>query len=145
MQTFITSLNLCESAASLDTRRLNNQINENMVILRTITGWYEQHEMKGWPNHPNVTRWRNFELVLTNYTYELLNEYYQRNLDNEKVHPGIINRLEYLKELIDLLPEDRQEAIYPEWLNEDFCAEHRRILLEKDFAFYSKKFDANGR
>lgn len=41
----------------------------------------------------------------------------------------------------DLYKQEEYFLNIPEWLTEDFCAEHRRILLEKDFAFYSQKFD----
>lgn len=62
--------NLC--ALTLDPKRLNNQINECLVILRTLTGWYERRGKKGWPNHPNVTMWQGYEYALVHYAFILL-------------------------------------------------------------------------
>lgn len=125
---------------------MNNQINEALIILRTLTGWYAKNGGKGWPNHPFVLRWRGYELALAGYTYECLVEWVRRSEPKYRVERMYLGE-KRLDNISDAIGEEAgirwQIGAYktPEWLNEDFCREHRQLLLEKDFAFYSKKFE----
>lgn len=127
MQTFLPYQDFVKSAQCLDRQRLGKQRIEVIQILNTLTG-----KSKGWCNHPNVKMWQGYELALHAYGVEICVEWVRRGYKDtclEKL--GAI----YQAELKD------KEYKTPEWLNDEFCAQHRQILLEKNFEFYSKRFD----
>lgn len=140
MQTFLPYQDFSKSAASLDDKRLNNQINEALIILRTLTGWYSKNRGKGWPNHPCTKMWAGYEAALCEYGMVLLEEYNYRMETDCTIRAW--KMAEALGQNDTQYANWRQRIIkYPEWLTEEFCARHRQILLEKDFEFYSKKFN----
>lgn len=133
MQTFITSLNLEQSAYSLwengvSGNRLSNQINEALIILRTLTGWYAERGRKGWPNHPATKMWSNYQDTLFNYTNTCV-VIYERLSGND-----CEKRYSDLQELYPLV---NKSGNYPHWLTEEFCSNHRAILLGKAWEAYS--------
>jgi hypothetical protein len=62
MNTFLPFKGFSESARSLDSTRLNNQINEATVIWKSLTGL-----TAAWRFHPAVRMWRCFEPALLEY------------------------------------------------------------------------------
>lgn len=146
MQTFLPYQDFSKSAAALDDKRLNNQINEALIILRTLTGWYAKNGGKGWPNHPCTKQWAGNESFLVDYCFACIDEYKKRHGKGFSIlqrQDAVIRALEANEKMLynweyDLYKQEK----HPEWITKDFCAQHRRILLEKDFAFYSGKFDA---
>lgn len=130
MQTFLPYQDFIKSAACLDRQRLGKQRVEVIQILNTLTG-----KSKGWRNHPNVKMWQGYELALATYGLEICTEWIKRGYKDTCMNK-IIDIMDEAG--IDFLP---CKAEMPEWLNEEFCAKHRQILLEKNFEFYSKKFD----
>jgi hypothetical protein len=124
MQTFLTSPNFEDTARTLDSRRLHNQINEALVILRTLTGWYEQQGRKGWPNHPATRMWRGYEATLCKYIQAMCLEWCIRT---GREH--------------DKRFDEAQQSgpiIMPPWLTGEFCAVHRSVLLAKNYDWYSQ-------
>ena len=98
MQTFLPYADFRKSAECLDDRRFNNQINEALIILRTLTGWYTKHGKNGWPNHPATKMWRGHEVALARYAIACLIEHCHRKQEkiNYQRHQNIINALESL-------------------------------------------------
>lgn len=134
MQTFLPLPSFQESAQCLDRQRLGKQRVEVLQILNTLLG-----KSKGWKNHPNVKMWQGYEFTLVLYGKAICQEWKKRGYKDT------------CEEKIQALWEDRIKGLnaeelcevckYPQWLTKEFCRGHRQLLLEKDFAFYSKKFD----
>lgn len=132
MQTYVLNLNLEISASQLDNIRLNNQSNEALVILRTLTGWYIKNDRKGWPNHPIVKMWSGYEAALADYAIIHLRECDARNV-------GLVTLPDRYTRIESALMEDGKAYFdwelrdfeYPPWLTEQFASNHRSILLGK--------------
>lgn len=134
MQTFITNLDFRKSAHALweggrPHNRLNNQINEALIILRTLTGWYEDRGKKGWPNHPVTKMWKGYEVALVYYITDHINVY-ELLSNKDQMH-----RMKKLNETIGIGDIYMRwlcaEEVKPPWLTEEFCSNHRAILLGK--------------
>jgi len=143
MQTFLPYESFSKSAEVLDDKRLNNQINEGLVILRTITGWYEIEGRTGWPNHPCTKMWSAYPDALARYVDTMINEWMSRQPGREasgiKRHKQVKSTMtlsdRYLWWVCDLIK-------YPHWLGrEDLHLSHRRCLLAKDLEWYGKFWD----
>lgn len=126
MQTFIPLPSFQESAQCLDRQRLGKQRVEVLTILRTLLG-----KSTAWRNHPNVKMWQGYEHALARYGLAICQEWIKRGYKDT-----------CYQKIVDLFDGVIPFQDAPEWLNEDFCRGHRKLLLEKDFAFYSGKFDA---
>lgn len=116
MQTFITSLNLSKAAAELDRQRLGKQRSETLQILQALHG-----ETNGWRNHPAVRMWRGYEQYLIIYGVAICDEWIRRGYKDtcrDKI-------LRYAPTSVPF--------ITPPWLTEEFCSNHRSILLGKAF------------
>ena len=78
MQTFLPSADYSECAKVLDNRRLNSQINESLVILRSLTKVYPPSPrtgISGWANHTVAKMWVGHELQLARYTLCMAEEF----------------------------------------------------------------------
>jgi hypothetical protein len=123
MQTFLPYPDFQKSAAVLDDKRLNNQINETTVILRTLLGSYRVG--KGWPNHPVTKMWRGYEGCLATYQEACCGEYARRNSQH---HTGWYT----LQGLEDVYEHLRMPGDAPTWLGDDRVhRSHRSNLLRK--------------
>jgi len=131
MQTFLPLESFEETARVLDGRRLNNQVNECMVILRTCLGLSD-----GWANHPAVKMWRGYESALAHYTVYIVEECYKR-WQNDKVYG---KRLCNLDDIMDGYTHTWILGIgckMPPWLgNKNFHRSHRQALLAKNTEWY---------
>jgi hypothetical protein len=124
MQTFLPYESFSECARVLDNKRLNSQINEALIILRTITGWYAAQGRKGWASHPATKMWRETPSSLATYALHMLDEWKARgNKDKASREAAILYQ-------VCLLHDHDQD---PPWLSrEDLHISHRRALLYKD-------------
>lgn len=119
MQTFLPFPSFKESAKCLDVKRLGKQRVETLQILQTLVYGSK------WRNHPAVRMWRGYVPALVEYGVAICEEWISRGykdtcLDKIKAF-GCFNN-------------DR-----PKWLgNEAFHAAHRRILLGKNYNWYSQ-------
>jgi hypothetical protein len=137
MQTFLPYPSFQQTAECLDMHRLNNQINEALIILRTLTGWYSERGKKGWPNHPAVKMWKGYEVALAEYAMYCLTEYCNRQrrlLD--------LNRANDILNISNGLPDEYWDNIHdkqPSWLGlSEFHASHRAALLSKNPEWYGQ-------
>lgn len=122
MQTFLPYPNFAESAAVLDDKRLGNQRNEALVLLRVLRG-----RTRGWKRHPAVRMWQGHERALTAYGLAICSEWTERG---------------YADTVAEQLREEAADAPLdsiapPRWLgNEAFHASHRGNLVRKDPEHY---------
>lgn len=127
MQTFLPSLSFEQSARWLDSRRLGKQRVECLQILKALTD-----SNYGWQNHPAVKMWRGYEYYLVDYALGICDAWiergykdscakkiYQTYKDSQSDYPNV-------------------EKVYPPWLTEEFCSNHRAILLGKAQENYRK-------
>jgi len=80
MQTFLVSDDYEYCAKTLDITRVNSQINESLVIVRSLFRQYpvkERTGKSGWEGHTVVEMWRGYELQLVRYTLALAYEFYK--------------------------------------------------------------------
>ena len=118
MQTFLPYSDFKQTAQCLDYKRLGKQRVEADQILNILKG---NTNSNAWINHPAVIMWRNFTEALTEYRNIIIQEWINRNYNNN----------------MKILPTNN--IIYPNWLgNENFHASHRSNLLRKNYNYYSK-------
>ena len=135
MQTFLPYPDFYKSADCLDWQfshnRLNNQINEGIVIAKSLLGMYP--EGKGWNNHPATKMWKGYELSLINYTLVCLERWNDKKMCND------INRLDFLASIREDILDVGMSENYPDWFgNDKFHSAHRSILLAKMPQWYSQ-------
>lgn len=139
MQTFLPYPDFRKSAECLDWQyghnRLNNQINEGIVILKSLLGMYpEKNGIIPWSNHPAVLMWKHYEKHLYSYTMICLETW-----RNKKGYKDIIDprTFEIAKILEALFQFNHQEK--PFWLGDPaFHSAHRSILLAKMPSWYGQ-------
>ena len=138
MQTFFPSLDIVKTANILwedgiPGNRLNNQINEGLIILRTLTGWYTKRERKGYPHHACAKMWKGYEDYLADYAIILAQEY-------EKLSGNDCSKR--IDQVLDaILNMTCKIGPKPPWLTEEFASSHRSILLGKVREEYEKLSD----
>lgn len=122
MQTFLPYPDFYKSAMCLDKTRHNNQINEALVIWRTLTGYYQRERgTKGWPNHPATKMWAGYENALAYYRNEHIRAWVDKGHTPRQLSPVTSN------------------AIMPPWLGDElFHDGHRAMLLQKDPTYYAQ-------
>lgn len=107
----------------LDNKRLKNQRNEALIILKTLLGEYP--DGGGWPHHPNVTRWKGYEGQLIDYALAMCREMKRRGIksrhaDVEPFHAlAVKHHIAWVRSRL------------PPFITAELIEEHRRILLEK--------------
>lgn len=112
MQTFLLDRNFTESAAMLDSRRLNKQLIECHQINQVLLG-----KSDGWASHPCVTMWEDYYSAFLRYTEAIAIECRVR---------GIGNKLIDSYKISGIIHYDN-----PVWLDEDFILRHKKALLFK--------------
>jgi len=133
MITFLPSADFQKSADCLDWQfamnRLNNQINEGIIVTRTLLGEYE----KGWPNHPTTLMWKGCELSLVDYCWSCLYTWERKKRLTDVVRRAILIRLQQVA--VDQGGSD----VKPFWLGDErLHSSHRAILLGKNPNWYSQ-------
>lgn len=122
MQTFLPYKSFERTAKVLDGKRLNNQCNEGLVILRTCLGVSD-----GWQHHPTVKMWRGYEPCLATYIIAIAAEC-KRRWGNEDAWQRRMDKLFLL--VPDHLKSDIVQK--PPWLGDAaFHKAHRQALLAK--------------
>ena len=122
MQTFLPYPNFIRTAKALDGRRLNNQVNEGLVILKTLTGHSD-----GWKHHPAVKMWQGYEVALAQYIMAIADEC-RRRWENEEAW------YKRMDTIFTLLPNHRKSDLVPmpPWMGDEaFHRAHRQALLAK--------------
>lgn len=124
MQTFLVTNSFTKSVKFLDDKRLKNQRNEALCILRSLYGIN-----LGWQNHPAVRMWRGYEEALVLYGLACCSELNFRGIHTKHMD------CDPFFELHDL----EKKLVYPPFLYDPkFHSSHKSALLYKDFDFYSK-------
>jgi hypothetical protein len=80
MQTFLVSDDYNYCAKTLDGNRLNSQLNEALVIIRSLFRVYEPNPRtgrSGWEGHTVAEMWRGHELQLAKYAEACALEFYK--------------------------------------------------------------------
>lgn len=134
MQIFVPEPDFTGCAASLDIRRLRSQINEALVILRTLRG-----ESTAWANHPTVRAWRGCDPGVYLYREECRAEYARRTGDVWGVDatPPISTQVFLSPRMITYwrdVPDTHLTpgGILPPWWGDDrIHSSHRALLLGK--------------
>jgi len=126
VQTFCPYESFERTAKVLDGKRLNNQVNECMVILRTCLGLSD-----GWKNHPAVKMWQGYEDALAHYTIRIIAECYERWGNDDAYEKRLLKLDDTMnsESHIWILGTDCE---MPPWLGDDeFHRSHRQALLAK--------------
>jgi hypothetical protein len=128
MQTFITSINIKETAKHLDQQRLGKQRVEAIQILNTLLGYSPK---SSWKNHPAVKMWKGYEPFLVKvYLRIIMDEWVERGYKNEKCEEH------YKKFMEHPTIKDATKIVKPKWLNSSFCFTHRSNLIRKKPEYY---------
>lgn len=117
MQTFLPYKSFEKSAKVLDSKRLGNQRNEAMILLKSnVYG-------NGWSKHPASKMWYKYEEALKLYINIVIGVW--EAYGNENNWPQFIINWSNL--------------VYPPWLGKrKFHSSHRSALLYKNYKYYSK-------
>ena len=124
MQVFIIGSPM-ETAKALSPKRLNNQINEAMIILNALYG------AKGWHNHPVVLQYRGYEEWLELYMLCLVQ--YQKSC-NKSISENEKSDCLYLANEFS----DKAFKHKPPFHNEEFFNQMKRRLYTKKPKHYWK-------
>jgi len=136
MQTFLPYPNLITSAQALDPKRRFNQINEVMVIAKTLTGYYGTG--KGWPHHPAVKMWTGHVWYLVEYGLTLVQSVrWNAHLFTDR---QIDASFQMRRNLLSLpISRDTPVSPAPSWFGDEaFHSAHRAILLAKLPEWYGR-------
>lgn len=138
MITFLPYEDFDSSARVLDSKRLNKQLLECVVILKIVTNpdnlpedW--DKSIKGYRNHPAIKMWEGYDYALMAYFNSILSECKRRGIKSE------LNYIQLKDHLIiqELIPG----SDIPWWLgNKEFHRSHRSRLISKNPEFYASKF-----
>jgi hypothetical protein len=123
MQTFLPFANLKRSVQCLDDKRLANQVNEALVILRTLTGYYGPGG--GWANHPAVKMWRGYEPYLDMYRTFCMIECNRRGINRNFAEAPDVGRI----------------VVAPPWMGGAIHQSHQAALYRKDPIHYAQFAD----
>lgn len=134
MQTFVPYADFVESAAVLDSRRLNKQLLEGRQVYHILT---ENRTSGAWVNHPAVKMWRNYDNALYVYLSAVRYECDKRGISTQKNWDAITKMYEW--------NWDRgNRVIMPPWWGDDRVhLSHRQNLYTKDPEYYAFFDDDN--
>lgn len=134
MQTFLPEADFQESAKALDRKRLIKQSVENLQVLKSLAGLYD--ESGAWKNHPAVKMWRGHEDWLFLYNEAIIRDIILRGYKNST------------QAVFDQIFEEHfmgLESDKPWWLgDEKLHYSHKGRLYEKDpekYYFYNEYSD----
>jgi hypothetical protein len=137
--TFLPYPDFKQSAECLDWQyahnRLNNQINEGIIILKSNLGLYEaKNGIVPWSNHPAVLMWKGYEWVLLQYVISCMSNWkFRKNIKEDPRDDCIIKLLITVSDIPNVNIEK------PLWLgNPAFHSAHRSILLAKMPSWYGQ-------
>lgn len=136
MQTFVPYPDMRRSAAVLDDKRLGKQRVEALQIIRALT-----YATYGWKHHPAVLMWKGHEEALGAYARAICEEWTKRGhadtcavtITTDLISAGITE--------VRTEAQLRKANQLPRWWGDDAVhASHRRALLRKDPAHYTRHF-----
>lgn len=132
MITFLPDPNFAKTASILDNKRLLNQRNEALTLVRNLVG-----EQTGWKNHPACKMWRGYAGAVIQYGFYICREIRNRGYTSEIANP--------LPFVVILIETHQNFVALPWWFDREskeyldkVCASHRSNLLRKDPEFYGK-------
>lgn len=129
MQTFVPYADFDESAAVLDSKRLNKQLLEGRQIYQILV---ERRTRGGWVNHPAVKMWRNYDNALYSYLKSVKRECDRRGIATAK-------NWEAINALYHRNWDRGNSIVMPPWWNDERVHEsHRNNLYVKDPEFYAQ-------
>lgn len=129
MQTFVPYADFAESAAVLDSKRLNKQLLEGRQIYKILT---ENRTKGGWVNHPAVKMWRNYDTGLYAYLVDIYKECVVRGIKADKNWDAI-------QSMHDNNWDRGDNIVMPPWWGDERVYEsHRNNLYVKDPEFYAE-------
>jgi hypothetical protein len=140
MQTFLVSSDYAYCAHTLDSIRLNSQLNESLVIIRSLFRQYPinpRSGASGWENHTVARMWRGHELQLAKYALAHAYEFY-KNRDLPKQDPAESHKKrrerwqfwrDFVTELEDQDAPDTKPALIGD---EEFHSAFRALLKYKE-------------
>lgn len=127
MQTFVPFVDIEESAAVLDNRRLNKQLLEGRQVYKILS---TNQRSGAWVNHPAVKMWRNYDTGLFSYLEAIKNECVYRGISTEKNWNAII-------EMHNSNWHRGDNAVLPPWWGDERVHQsHRNNLYKKDPEWY---------
>ena len=141
MQTFLPYEDYAESARVLDANRLNSQLNESLVIIRSLFRQYPVKKGKsGWEGHTVVEMWRGCELELAKYAQTFAHEFlYNRPLAKNDEAASLLSRKEryaFWNSLVEKLEDEGFPSNKITHLgDESFHSAFRSLLLYKDIQY----------
>ncbi len=148
MQTFLVSPDYVYCASTLDSVRINSQINESLVIVRSLFRQYpikERTGKSGWEGHTVVEMWRGHELQLARYTLAHAEEYYRnRPLPNLGRAESLLKRrtrYQFWRDLVMKLEDEEAPDATPALIGDkEFHSAFRALLKYKECQYltYSK-------
>lgn len=132
MQTFLSESTFEESAAALDSKRLNKQLLEGRQMLNALSG-----NQKGFVNHPATAMWRGYEGSFLHYLAAVSAEMNKRGIQTEKNWQAIIDLFDGHGGTLDA------SNLFPHWWYSDPVSKdrimwtHRANLYAKDNDYYA--------
>jgi hypothetical protein len=134
MQTFLPEADFAKTAKHLDRKRLIKQSVENLQVLKSLAGYY--NETGAWVNHPAVKMWEGHEDWLFLYNEAIVKEIIMRGYKNST------------RETFDEIYQENflmLESNEPWWLGDErLHYSHKGRLYEKDpdkYYFYTEFAD----
>jgi len=129
MQTFVPFDNFEDSAAVLDSKRLNKQLLEGRQIYKILAS---NQTSGAWVNHPAVKMWRGFDTALFEYLRVIKDECLYRNIQTEK-------NWNALTEMHEWNWHRGNSIVMPHWWGNDKVHQsHRNNLYRKDSEHYAE-------
>jgi hypothetical protein len=126
MQTFVPFPDFQESAAVLDSKRLQKQLLEGRQLYNIISG---QATTKGWRNHPAALMWRGYDTAFFEYLTAIKEECVNRSINTIKNWEAILHIHEW--------NWNRGNLIYPAWWGDERVHQsHRNNLYRKNPDYY---------
>lgn len=150
MHTFLPSTDFAECARFLDGKRLNSQLNECIVILRSLARVYKVKStgLSGWEGHTVPKMWSGHELQLGRYALAIANEFLSnRPLPSAAIAAkslaGRRKRYHAWLSAVEFMEENNFPDTLPSLIgDEKFHSGFRSLLLFKDIqaqTFYKWK------
>ena len=126
MQTFVPFDNSKDSAAVLDSKRLNKQLLEGRQIYNILSSGQTQG---AWVRHPAVLMWKNYDMGLFSYLKAIKDECVHRGIKTDKNWNAILE--------IHTNNWNLGTLAMPEWWGDKRVHQsHRNNLYRKDPEYY---------
>lgn len=140
MQTFLVSDDYAYCAQTLDVGRINSQLNEALIIVRSLFRQYPENprtKKSGWEGHTATEMWRGHELQLARYALAHAYEHYKnRPLPKENpadAHVKRRGRWQFWRDFISELEDRGAPDTKPNLLGDaEFHSGFRALLKYKE-------------